>query len=651
MPKRTLPYGSWPSSITADLIVRGTVSLSQIMLDGQDIYWVEGRPAEKGRNVVVRRRGIGGPFEDLTPEDHNVRTRVHEYGGGAYTVSDGTLFYSNFRDQRIYRHRCEEGPLALTPEGVDLRYADAAVDADRRRLIAVLEDHSDNAPDDEAANKIVAVSFDPDVEVQQHVLLSGADFYSNPRLSPDGLRLCWLQWNHPNMPWDGCELWVGEIDDRGVADPRRVAGGVDESIFQPEWSPAGILHLVSDRSGWWNLYRMVETSAGPVLEPVYPMEAEFATPAWVFGMRTYGFEEADRIVCAYVRQGEWSLGLVDAAKGEMNRLELPYSDYSNVQVGDGFAIVRAGSPTTAPAIVHIDLATGASSAVSRPAAVDVEEESLSVPEAIEFPTEGGQTAHCFFYPPKNSTFVGPDDEKPPLLVKIHGGPTAAATSTRSLAIQYWTSRGIAVVDVNYGGSTGHGTAYRRRLTGRWGIVDVDDCVNAARHLVDLGYVDGDRLAIDGGSAGGFTTLAALTFRDIFRAGASYYGVSDLEALARDTHKFESRYLDGLIAPYPEQAEVWRDRSPIHHVDRLDRPVILFQGLEDKVVPPNQAEMIVEALREKGLAVAYVAYEGEQHGFRQAANIKRTLEGELYFYSRVFGFELAEEIEPIPIDNL
>ncbi len=651
MPKRTLPYGSWASSITADLIVRGTVSLSQIMLDGQDIYWVEGRPAEKGRNVIVRRRGTAGPFEDLTPEDHNVRTRVHEYGGGAYAVADGALFYSNFRDQRIYRHRGEEEPLALTPEGVDLRYADAVVDVGRRRLIAVLEDHSDKASNDEAANKIVAVSFDPDVEVQQHVLLTGADFYSNPRLSPDGSRLCWLQWNHPNMPWDGCELWVGEIDGRGVADPRRIAGGVDESIFQPEWSPAGMLHLVSDRSGWWNLYRVNERSDGPDLEAVHPMEAEFATPAWVFGMRTYGFEEADRIVCAYVRQGEWSLGIVDAAAGEMNRLELPYSDYSNVQVGDGFAIVKAGSPTTAPAIVHIDLTTGASSVVSRPGSVDVEEGSLSVPEAIEFPTEGGETAHCFFYPPMNSTFVGPEDEKPPLLVKIHGGPTAATTSTRSLAIQYWTSRGIAVVDVNYGGSTGYGTAYRRRLTGRWGIVDVDDCVNAARHLVDLGYVDGDRLAIDGGSAGGFTTLAALTFRDIFRAGASYYGVSDLEALARDTHKFESRYLDGLIAPYPEQAEVWRQRSPIHHVDRLDRPVILFQGLEDKVVPPNQAEMIVDALREKGLAVAYVAYEGEQHGFRQAANIKRTLEGELYFYSRVFSFELAEEIDPIPIDNL
>lgn len=651
MPKRTAPYGSWQSSITADLIVRGTVSLSQVMLDGQDVYWVEGRPAEKGRNVIVRRRGIGGPFEDLTPSDHNVRTRVHEYGGGAYAVSGGTLFYSNFSDQRIYRLRREEEPFPLTPEGIDLRYADAVVDAGGGRLIAVLEDHTHQAPYGEAANQIVAVSFAPEVEMRQQVLVSGADFYSNPRLSPDGSRLCWLQWNHPNMPWDGCELWVAEVDGAGVIDPRRVAGGVDESIFQPEWSPDGILHLVSDRSGWWNLYRVVERSAGFDVEAVRPMEAEFATPAWVFGMRIYGFASSGRIVCAYVQRGEWSLGLLDAATGEMNRLDLPYSDYSSVQVGDGFAVVRAGSPTTAPEIVRIDLTTGESSAISRPASVDVEEESLSVPEAIEFPTEGGETAHCFFYPPTNSTFEGPQDEKPPLLVKIHGGPTAATSSTRSLGIQYWTSRGIAVVDVNYGGSTGYGTAYRRRLTGRWGIVDVDDCVNAARHLARRGDVDAERLAIDGGSAGGFTTLAALTFRDIFRAGASYYGVSDLEALARDTHKFESRYLDGLIAPYPEQAEVWRQRSPIHHVDSLNRPVILFQGLEDKVVPPNQAEMIVDALRGKGLAVAYVAYEGEQHGFRQAANIKRTLEGELYFYSRVFGFELADEIDPIPIDNL
>ena len=651
MSKRISPYGSWQSSMTADLIVRGTVGLSQIMLDGQDVYWVEGRPAEKGRNVIVRRRGTGGPIEDLTPADHNVRTRVHEYGGGAYAVSDGTLFYSNFRDQRIYRHRGEEEPSPLTPQGIDLRYADAVVDVGGRRLIAVLEDHSDQALNGEAANQIVAISIDPEVEMPQQVLVAGADFYASPRLSPDGSRLCWLQWNHPNMPWDGCELWVGEIDDAAVTDPRKVAGGVGESIFQPEWSPAGILHLVSDRSGWWNLYRMVEGSTGLGIETVRPMEAEFATPAWVFGMRTYGFASADRIVCAYVQRGEWSLGLLDAATEDMDRLDLPYSDYSSVQVGDGFAVVRAGSPTRAPEIVRIDLTTGASSAISRPPSVDVEEESLSVPEAIEFPTGSGETAHCFFYPPTNSTFVGPEDEKPPLLVKIHGGPTAATTSTRSLGIQYWTSRGIAVVDVNYGGSTGYGTAYRRRLTGRWGIVDVDDCVNAARHLVDRGDVDGERLAIDGGSAGGFTTLAALTFRDVFRAGASYYGVSNLEALARDTHKFESRYLDGLIAPYPEQAEVWQQRSPIHHVDRLDRPVILFQGLEDKVVPPNQAEMIVDALRDKGIPVAYVAYEGEQHGFRQAANIKRTLEGELYFYSRVFNFDLADEIDPIPIENL
>ena len=647
MTKKTAPYGSWRSTITADLIVAGTISVSQVAVDEDHVYWVEGRPAEKGRNVVVRR-APDGEVEDVTPLGHDARTRVHEYGGASYVVADGTVFYSNFGDQRIYSLRPGEQPKPLTPDGIDLRYADAVVDVPGRRLMSVREDHSDLDRTGEAVNEIVCASIDPELGAPEEVLVTGSDFYSNPRLSPDGTRMCWLQWNHPNMPWDGCELWVAKLSDAGLTHAEKVAGGIDESIFQPEFSPDGVLHFVSDASGWWNIYRLSEAGGA---EPLCPMDAEFATPAWVFGMRTYGFASAETIICTYAEHGSWTLASLDKGSGELTPFDLPYTDFSSVRVGDGQAVIRAGSPTRGAEIVRLNLASGEAAPISRPSSIEIDQANLSVPESIEFPTEGAHTAHAFFYAPTNAGFAGPPDEKPPLLVKIHGGPTGATSSTLSPGIQYWTSRGFAVADVNYGGSTGYGTAYRRRLNDKWGIVDVDDCVNVARYLADRGDVDGGRLAIDGGSAGGFTALAVLAFRDAFHVGASYYGVTDLEALARDTHKFESRYLDGLIAPYPEQAEVWRERSPIHNVDKLDRPVILFQGMEDKIVPPSQAETMVAAVREKGLPVAYITYEGEQHGFRQAANIKRTLEGELYFYSRVLGFDLAEEIDPVQIDNL
>ncbi len=649
MARTTAPYGSWRSPITARMAAAGTVGLSQVALDAGHVYWVEGRPAEGGRNVVVRRGAGGGPAQDAIPEGHSARTRVHEYGGGAFAADGGTVYYANFSDQRLYRHRPGGAPEALTPDGADLRYADLEVDRARGRLIAVREDHT-AAGGGEARNEIVSVPARPG-EGPVRVLASGADFYSSPRVSPGGGRLCWLQWNHPDMPWDGCELWAADLGgDGAVTGARLIAGGPGESIFQPEWSPGGALHLVSDRSGWWNLYRADERGDGAELRALCPMEAEFATPAWVFGMRTYGFAAEDRIVCAWTSGGTWSLGMLDARTGELAAFDLPYTDYSCVRVGGGAAVFRAGSAAEAPRIVRLDLAAGGAEPVSSPPALGLPAAALSAPEAIEFPTEGGARAHCLFYPPASAEFEGPRGERPPLVVRIHGGPTGAASSTLSMGIQYWTSRGFAVADVNYRGSTGYGTAYRRALGGAWGVADVDDCVAAARHLVARGDADGERLAIAGGSAGGFTTLAALTFRDVFCAGASYYGISDLEALARDTHKFESRYLDGLVAPYPERADVWRERSPINCVERLSRPVILFQGMEDRVVPPNQAEMIVEALRERGLAVAYVAYEGEQHGFRRAENIVRTLEGELYFYSRIFGFEPADPIEPVPIDN-
>ncbi|MDP6402136.1 MAG: S9 family peptidase [SAR202 cluster bacterium] len=642
--QRVAPYGSWRSPITSDLIVSDAVRLSQVTPHGGDVYWIEGRPQERGRNVLVRRAPDGRTV-DVTPPLFNVRTRVHEYGGASFVLSGRTVFFSNFQDQRIYRQDLDGQPEPITPE-TDLRYADAVIDRRRDRMVCVREDHT--AEGREAVNTLVAIDLDRGGPGE--VLVSGKDFYSSPRLSPNGSTLAWIEWRHPNMPWDTTELWAGELDAAGAVTRKQlVAGGDDESVLQPLWSPDGVLHFVSDRTGWWNLYRWRDGEAGPLCE----MEAEFGGPQWVLGAPQYAFESARRIICAYTAQGGWRLAALDTVTGRIDPIDTPFSDMSRggVRVHDGQAFLGAGSPTEFFSVLKVQLTTGRTEVLRRTNEVGVDEKYLSGPEAIEFPTEGGLTAHAFFYPPENSDYKAPPGEKPPLLVISHGGPTGAASTSLDLSVQYWTSRGVAVLDVNYGGSTGYGTAYRRRLNGNWGVVDVDDCVNGALFLVDQGRVDGDRLAIKGGSAGGYTTLSALTFRNVFKAGASYYGISDLEALARDTHKFESRYLDTMIGPYPERRDLYLQRSPIHHTDGLSCPIILFQGLEDKVVPPNQAEEMLEALRRKGLTVAYVPFEGEQHGFRRAESIKRSLDGELYFYSRVFGFELGDPVKPVPIENL
>lgn len=634
------PYGSWKSPITSDLIVAGTIRLGEIWLDADTIYWSEMRPLEKGRSVVVQWQA-GEPI-DRTAAPFNVRTRVHEYGGGAFIVADRTLYFSNFVDQRLYQQPIEGDPTPLTPKA-ELRYADAVIDRQHNRLICVREDHRASQ---EPTNAIVAVSLAE--ENEGTVLVSGKDFYSSPRLDPTGDRLAWLSWNHPNMPWDGTELWVAAVQpDGSLGKAECVAGGIAESIFQPEWSPDGTLHFISDRTGWWNLYRWQEQA----IEPLWEAAAEFGLPQWVFGMTTYGFITSDRLLCTYVEAGVQHLAQLDTTQHTLTPIEIPYTSVSGLQVAAGAAVFVAGSTTAPGAIVRLDLVTGELQELRQSSQITVDPGYLSVPEAIEFPTENGQTAYAFYYPPQNEDHAAPADQRPPLLVKSHGGPTAATSANFNPGIQYWTSRGIAVLDVNYGGSTGYGREYRERLRGQWGIVDVDDCVNGAQYLVKQGKVDGDRLCIDGGSAGGYTTLAALTFRSVFKAGASYYGVSDLTALANDTHKFESRYLDGLVGAYPERQDLYIERSPIHAVEQLSCPVIFFQGDEDKIVPPNQAEMMVNALKQKGLPVAYVLFEGEQHGFRKAENIKRTLDGELYFYARVFGFQLAEAIEPVAIDNL
>ncbi len=635
-------YGSWKSPITSDLIVASTIGLGQIVLDGTDTYWTELRPTEAGRTVIVQQTA-DGQTKDMTPVPLNARSRVHEYGGGAFAVADGTIYFSNFADQRLYQQRGEREPQPITPEG-KWRYADVAIDRDRSRLICVCEDH--HLSGQEPIDSLVSLSLVSNEAPQ--TLVAGEDFYASPRLSPDGSQLAWLSWDHPNLPWDGTCLWVATVKpDGSLGSITQVAGGANESIFQPAWSPAGVLHFVSDRTGWWNLYRWHQGQ----VELLWDMAAEFGQPQWVFGQSTYGFESADRILCTYTQRGNWTLASLDTTTHTLKPIDLPYSAISNLQVRPGQAVFVASSPTAPSAIVQWQRHPEGLTVLRRSTELNLDPDYLSVPEAIEFSTENGLTAHAFFYPPQNQDYVAPPDELPPLLVKSHGGPTAATSSSLSLKIQYWTSRGIAVLDVNYGGSTGYGRAYCQRLQGQWGIVDVDDCANGARYLAELGRVDRDRLAIAGGSAGGYTTLCALTFRDIFKAGASYYGVSDPEALAQETHKFESRYLDGLIGPYPERRDLYQARSPIQFTDRLSCPVIFLQGLEDKIVPPNQAEAMVEALRQKGLPVAYVAFEGEQHGFRRSETIKRALDCELYFYGRVFGFDLADAIEPIQIDNL
>lgn len=693
-----LPYGSWPSPVTAESLVAGVAVPLEVRVDGADVWWSEARPSEGGREQIVRRTP-DGTRTDMLADGVSARTRVHEYGGDAWNVRGGVLVYANWSDQRVYRLDpgvAADAAVPVTPEPPvphGFRYgaaqiAPAGVWGDRAWVVAVRESHAPDtvAAHGEAVNEIVAFPLDGSAAADPggvRVLVTGPDFVSSPQVAPDGSALAWTQWNHPDMPWDATELVVapvGTAPEGGPAlgDGEVVAGGPGESVVQPTWGPDGALWFASDRrGGWWNLHRV---GAGGQVEVVAPVDAEIGGPQWSLGMRVFAFLPDGRIACRLVRDGLCDLAVADPARPELAPQALvtglTWMDEVVAGPAGGPDVVLVGAGPAEPAEpLGVSLPQPAVEAGGVAAEIDdtqplaggqdvdgahallerlrpaqqpvIGPEWVAVPEPIAFPSAGGRTAYAILYRPRHAEVQAPEGTLPPLIVSIHGGPTSMTRAMLTLNIQYWTTRGFAFVDVNYGGSTGYGRPYRELLDGAWGVVDVEDCQAAARHLADTGVVDPGKLAIRGGSAGGFTTLAALAFGDTFQAGASHFGVADLAALARDTHKFESRYLDGLVGPYPDKAGVYAERSPINHVDGIDCPLAVFQGLEDEVVPPSQAEMIVGAVRDKGLPYVYLAFEGEQHGFRKAENIIRAREAELWFYGQVFGFAPADAIEAPP----
>ena len=641
---KTLPFGTWPSPITPEAIVAETIRLSSVSLDAGRVGWLEGRPGEGGRNVLVRS-DESGRIEDLTPPPFNVRSGVHEYGGGAYAVSGDRLWFSSYADGRVHARTGAASPTPLTSPG-STRFGDLTFDPGRGRLLAVRETHEGDAP---PVNDLVAISIG---DGSVRVLASGRDFYAAPAPSPDGRHLAWLAWDQPDMPWDAAALWLAELDRDGApGPPARITGGSGCSAFQPAWSPDGALWCVADPQGWWNLHRWRDGE----LRCIHRAELEFGKPLWQLGTTTFGFDASGSVVCTWRTGDGWRLGRLDPhgpMHGSLHTIPLPWTSIDSLEVEGSTAAFIGGAPDRSTAVVTVELETGATRVLRTSSALTIDDRLLSRPVALRYPTgDGGEFAHGYHYAPRNASFRAPTGEAPPLLVLSHGGPTGATADTLNPSIQFWTSRGFAVLDVDYRGSTGYGRAYRERLHGEWGVVDVEDCVAGALHLAETGRADPARLAIRGGSAGGYTTLAALTFHDAFRAGASYYGICDLEVLAADTHKFEARYLDRLIGRWPADRDVYRARSPLHHASRLGCPVIFFQGLEDRVVPPNQAELMVNALERRGLPVACLMFEGEGHGFRKAETLRRCLEAELCFYGRVFGFEPADALPPLDIRNL
>ena len=637
--KKPAVGGSWASPLTTDRIVSSSVSLAEPRIEGEDIYWLESRPLEGGRQVIVRY-GHDDENDDIVPSPFNVRNRVHEYGGGAYDICDGRVFFCNYADGGIYLVDGNNQPRQVyVAEGkrfADLRYM-PSLDA----LVCVCEDHT--AAKKEAENSLVR--FDLSNCDTYETIASGEDFYASPAVSPDGRRLAWLSWSHPDMPWDKTRLWLADIDEDGLITNSRILLDEDCSVFQPQWSPDNKLYFSSDKkNGWWNIHCW----NGETIEVLCPFEAEFGLPQWQFGMSTSGFLSTEEMLVCYSQDGVWSLARLCTRTGELQRIRTGQTHIGAIHTnsptgtGNSRAVMLASSPTELPGIWLYDNSDHSLDRLASSGSMKTEAEDISVGQPISYPVADGTEVHAFFYPPASAHYCLQDNELPPLIVMSHGGPTAATSNAYSFKIQFWTSRGFAVLDVNYRGSTGYGRDYRQMLNGQWGVADVEDCVAGAKYLVDQNKVDANRLAIRGSSAGGFTTLCALTFHDTFKAGASLYGIGDLETLARDTHKFESRYMDRLVGPYPQEQERYRQRSPIHFIEQMNCPVIFLQGLQDKVVPPEQAESMVKALKQKGLMVEYVTFANEQHGFRGSESIQRAYREELAFYGRVFGFTPASD---------
>ena len=647
----TVPFGEWASPITARMLATTAIGLGEAVLDDGLAYWLEMRPTEGGRMVVVRTDPFSSPV-DVTPEGFNARTMVHEYGGGSYTVRHGTVYFSNMPDARLYRHDADAEPVAITPETEgEQRFADGAITPDGRWWVGVRERHDLGPAMLDVVNELVAVPTDG--STRPRTIVGGHDFYSSPRVSPDGGTLAWLPWDLPWMPWDGCELSIAPLSPQAeIGEGTIVAGRIgEESIWDPEWSPEGDLVFASDRTGWWNLERI----RGGDRHVLYAAEAEFGYPQWAMGERSIAFLGDGRIACHYDHAGRTHLAVLDPETSELLDLDLPLDAlrWGPGIVADGSTIVcTAGSAIEPNQVVWLDFATRSVEVLRQSIDVPVDVAYFSQPEAIEFPTDGGLTAHGFYYPPTNPDVSGPAGERPPLMVVSHGGPTSASTPVLDLGVQFFTSRGFGVVDVNYGGSTGYGRAYRQRLNGTWGVTDLHDCVNAARFLVERGDADGDRVVIRGGSAGGYTTICALTYTDVFAAGTTFYGIADLVPFATDdTHKFECRYEYTLIGPWPEFEDTYRARSPINHTEQLTTPMLVLQGADDHVVPPSQAELIVGALRDNGIPYAYRLYEGEGHGFRRAETLIDARDAELSFYAQILGFEPAGSVPRLAIENL
>ena len=628
--QQTGPYGSWSSPITAEAVVAESVGLSEPRVDGDDVYWIEGRPLDKGRNVLVMR-AADGTIRDVTPAPLSVRTQVYSYGGGAYAVKDGVVYFVHFADGQIYRQASGGAPAKVSSDPAGL-FADICIDARRNRLIAVREERP-NGDVVKAIHSLVAI----DIATGRVTLLDGgADFYAYPTPSADGAKLAWLTWQHPHMPWTATTLHAANVDASGALTGKHVvAGGAEptsrESIFQPQWSPDGTLYFMSDRTDFWNLYRLGASG----IEPILARDAEFGVPQWVMGLSTYTFVSRNELIYSFVQNGSWRMGRLDLTTLTARDHAPAFASLSGLRASATTVVVRRATPTAPAAIATVDPDTGAVSPIrfSIPlASVQRFESYFSTPQPITFPTDGGDVAHAFYYPPRNPDWQAPPAEKPPLIVNSHGGPTSATAPALALSVQFWTSRGFGFLDVNYRGSTGYGRKYREKLYGQWGVADVADCIAGAKFLAARGDVDGDRLAVTGGSAGGYTTLCALTFRDDFAAGASYYGVSDLTALATETHKFELHYCDWLIEPFTPESKLYHERSPINFVERLSAPVIFVHGEDDPVVPINQAQKMYAALQGRNIATCLVVFQGEKHGFRQSAHLRQAFEAELMFYA-------------------